>query len=546
MSSLEHNPHRGLGTARGAIGLGLALALGLGLAGCSVPAIQPGDPTPTSAGSSGPVTAVPGLDPSALAVMNQPGYARAQWAISVRDLDTGEQLVALNPDTLVQPGSVVKTYSVGAAWQKFGPDHTITTPVRRTGEVKGGRLTGDLVLVGAGDLTMGGRTKPDGTVDYTDLDHNDANALPGATLTPEDPLTGLNDLARQVRKSGVTRVSGDVLVDDRLWDAHALENGPVTPIIINNNLIDLTSTAGEVGATATVAMRPKVSPWQVSSQVKTVAAGAKTQIAVSSPSHGKIVLTGTIAEDSGPVLNTYAFDDPATFARTAFIEALQRAGVRVDANKIIANPEGRLPARAAVAKLPQVAKLTSLPLSQEARYVLKISYNLGAETQICLLAAAAGSTDCADGLREAREIWTEAGLDPSNAVLIDGSGLPGCLITPDSQTALQTIMAERPDAALWQSTLPVLGVDGSLAMVQKSSPAAGKVFAKTGSLGAYDPFNDRFLLPAKALGGYIDAASGRRLAFMIVVSNALYPDISGVFAANDDVGKVAAILQQQY
>lgn len=548
MSSPEQNRHRFLSTARGAVGLTvvLTLGLGLGMAGCTVPAAQPGDPAPTSAGSGGPVTAVPGLDPSALAVMNQPGYAHAQWAISVRDLTTGEQLVALNPDTLVQPGSVVKTYSVGAAWQKFGPDHTITTPIRRTGEVKNGRLTGDLVLVGAGDLTMGGRTKPDGTVDYTDLDHNDANALPGATLTPEDPLTGLDDLARQVRKSGVTRVSGDVLVDDRLWDAHALENGPVTPIIINNNLIDLTSTAGEIGSTATVAMRPEVSPWQVTSQVKTVAAGGKTQIAVSSPSRGRIVLSGTIAKDSGPVLNTYAFDDPATFARTALIEALQRAGVRVDANKTTANPEGRLPKRAAVAKLPLVAKLTSLPLSQEARYVLKISYNLGAETQICLLAAAAGSTDCTDGLREARKIWTEAGLDPTEAVLIDGSGLPGCLITPDSQTSLQMIMAKRPDAALWQSTMPVLGVDGSLAMVQKSSPAVGKVFAKTGSLGAYDPFNDRFLLPAKALGGYIDAKSGRRLAFMIVVSNALYPDINGVFAANDDVGKVAAILQQQY
>ena len=51
-------------------------------------------------------------------------------------------------------------------------------------------------------MTMDGRTKPDGTVDFANLDHNDANLLPGATLTPENPLTGLNKLAAQVRRSG--------------------------------------------------------------------------------------------------------------------------------------------------------------------------------------------------------------------------------------------------------------------------------------------------------------------------------------------------------
>jgi D-alanyl-D-alanine carboxypeptidase/D-alanyl-D-alanine-endopeptidase (penicillin-binding protein 4) len=120
------------------------------------------------------------------------------------------------------------------------------------------------------------------------------------------------------------------------------------------------------------------------------------------------------------------------------------------------------------------------------------------------------------------------------------------LITADNQVALQTIMAKRPDADRWRATLPVLGVDGSLAMVQPDSPSAGKVFAKTGSLGAYDAFNQRFRLPAKALGGYIDAQSGRRLAFAIVVNNAVFADLNGVFAANDDVGKVAAVIQQQY
>ena len=232
--------------------------------------------------------------------MNKPPYAQGQWAVSVRDLDTGETVVSYNDTTLFQAGSVTKTYSSGAAWQQFGPDSTVTTPVKRIGDVADGTLTGNLVLVGQGDLTMGGRTKPDGTIDFANLDHNDANAIPGATLTPEDPLTGLNDLADQVKAAGITAVSGDVIVDDRLWGPHRLENGPVTPIIINNNVLDFTITPGAEGQLATAEMRPQVAPWTVRSEVQTVAAGQPKNITVTSPEDGVVVLSGTLAADSRP------------------------------------------------------------------------------------------------------------------------------------------------------------------------------------------------------------------------------------------------------
>jgi D-alanyl-D-alanine carboxypeptidase/D-alanyl-D-alanine-endopeptidase (penicillin-binding protein 4) len=105
-------------------------------------------------------------------------------------------------------------------------------------------------------------------------------------------------------------------------------------------------------------------------------------------------------------------------------------------------------------------------------------------------------------------------------------------------------MAGRPDADRWRAALPVLGVDGSLADVQADSPAAGQVQAKTGSLVEGDLFNGRARLATKALGGYIDAASGRQLAFTIIVNQGFFTEITGVFDANEDVGRVAASLQQ--
>jgi len=530
-----------------------AAALALGAGACTSDPEDSSATTDPAATGGGKVEAMPGLDEAALEAMNRPEYANGRWAVSVRDIDTGETLVALNDETMAEPGSAMKSYSTGAAWLEWGPDHTVTTPVQRTGEVVDGTVQGDLVLVGKGDLTMGGRTRADGTVDFADLDHNDANPLPGATLTPEDPLTGLDELAAQVKQSGIDAVSGQVVVDDRLFQS-TLVGEPITPIIINQNLIDVTTTPAAVGETATVAMQPVVAPWTVTSEVETVAAGGETEIDIDSPAEGRIVVSGTIAADSDPVLKVQLLEDPSTFARTAFIEALGRAGVTVGGDPIAVNSTAALPDQAAVEALPTVASLESLPFEEDATYVMKVSYNRGAQTFVCLLAVASGTyrpdadpgTECNGGITYAAGLWRDAGMDTTGASITDGSGLDGNLVTPANQTELQMIMAKRPDAARWQATLPVLGVDGSLALVLPDSPSAGKVFAKTGTLIGSDYFNERLRLSTKALGGVMDAESGRRLAFTIIVNQGFFEGIEGVFEANDHVGAVAASIQQNF
>lgn len=487
-----------------------------------------------------------GVPAAALEVMNQPQYSHANWSMSVSDLDTGEVLLDLDGDKMSEPASFTKTYSVGAAWLKWGPDYVITTPVKSTGDVAAGTVNGDLVLVGKGDFTLGGRTKADGTVDYTNLDHNDANPLPGATLTTEDPLAGLDDLAAQVKASGIDAVSGTVVVDDRLFQG-TLDDEPITPIVVNQNLIDVLVTPGAPGEPATVEMSPKVSPWRIVSAVQTVDAGA--EFTVTNPADGgdgAIAVGGTIAADSEPVLKVFALEDPATFARTAFIEALGRAGVAVGGDPIAVNSTASLASKEDVEALPSIAEFDSLPLSEQAKYVMKISYNRGAQTYVCMLSAAAGKDDCSAGLPELQRIWTDAGLDTTGISLVDGSGLIGNYVTPRNGVEAQTIMLKRPDADLWRATMPVLGVDGSLATVQPDSPAAGKVFAKTGTLLGGDAANDRYRINTKALGGDMEAESGRTLVFVIIMNQGFASDITGVFTANDDVGAVAAAIQQAY
>jgi len=504
---------------------------------------------PLAACSSGTSdSAIPGLPDSAVQIMESAPYSGSTWAIRVEDAESGEALVDYNSAALMEPASVTKTYSVGSAWLKFGPDSKIATPVVRQGQVDGGTLAGDLVLVAKGDITMGGQTGPDGHVVFTNMDHNDANLLPGATIADNEPLAGLDDLAEQVKAAGIDRIDGNVVIDDRLWVTEdlGLNDGPVSPIIINNNLIDVVTTPGAVGERATVQMRPEVAPWRVVNRVETVAAGQDGAIDITSPEYGTIVLRGTIAADADPQLKVEHFDDPPRFARTAFIEALQRAGVTVTANPTAPNPRGTLPARAKVGALPEVASLEGLPLEENATYILKVSYNRGAQTQVCLIAASIGSRNCDDGFPEMAKVLSAAGVDPKQAALVDGSGLPGNFVTAASVAQLMQVFNDRPDAQRWQDAMPIMGVDGSVATVQTDSPAAGKVYAKTGTLGDQDLLNQRLRVETKALGGYIQAQSGRKLAIAIIVNQAMFDDIQGVFAANEDLGKIATSIYEAY
>jgi D-alanyl-D-alanine carboxypeptidase len=296
-------------------------------------------------------------------VMHKPAYAHATWNLLVTDLHNGKTVYELNPDRLAFTGSVRKLFSVGVALNALGADHRFNTPVYRHGSIgAAGVLNGDLILVGAGDLTLGGRTNAGDTIAFTDFDHNDANNLGTAILTHGDPLRGLDDLARQVRAAGIRSVTGDVIVDDRLFAPYHVPNGNllITPILVNENMLDVWIKPTRPGLPAHTEWRPKTEAFGVRASVKTVAAGQPADIALSNQGKMKcdwsVACTGTVtgtipvgyaAPLSGDptFVRTFRVEDPASFARIVFLEALGRAGVAVHAPLLAANAADRLPPR---------------------------------------------------------------------------------------------------------------------------------------------------------------------------------------------------------
>ncbi|WP_234314503.1 MULTISPECIES: D-alanyl-D-alanine carboxypeptidase/D-alanyl-D-alanine-endopeptidase [unclassified Streptomyces] len=537
---------RGMAAACAAL-LFVALASGTATGADPTPAPSPTPPTATATPSATGDTGLAGLDPRIRAIMRKPDYRNAQWGLLQTDPADGRVAHSLFPEQFFIPGSTAKLLSVSGPWHTLGADHRFVTPLYAVGERDGATLTGDLELVAQGDLTMGGRTRPDGTVAYTDLDHTYANDFPGATLTPENPLAGIDQLARQVRNSGITRVDGDVIVDSRLFLPDPELVPTPTPLIINDNLIDLMTTPGDrPGAAARLDWRPKVAPYEVTSAVKTVAAGKPTAVTVTATDGGtRIRLTGTIAADAEPLLRTSPIGDPAGFGRVALIEALERAGVHVTADPTSANPVARLPRD--YDGRPRVATYTSPPYSQYAKLILKVSHNLGANLGICLLAVTAKSDLCPAGFPVLADFLEQAGVDREQAQLMDGrGGNPADRATPQVLVQMLAYWQRTPDARLFREALPILGVDGLLAENCRGCPARGKVFAKTGAAVGGDALNDRLAVGAITIAGYLDTGDGRFDTFYAGVNGASTPgaDPTEVLTIANDLAMIAAYLQE--
>lgn len=481
-------------------------------------------------------------------ITSAPRYEHTSWGIIVVDPSSGTALYEHNANELFLPGSTAKLFSSAAILEALGPEYRFVTPVYAVGDVgSSGELDGILVLVASGDLTMGGRTLPDDTIEYTNIDHGDANALEGAILTATHPCAGLDKLASQVKGSGIRKVS-DVVIDDRLFETANQWDPVLSPIVINDNLVDIMIVPGIPGTPPALAMRPETSGYILNNRVTTGPAGSPLSIAITEEPGGMIVVSGIVAADAGQVNQTYSVRDPAAYARTLFIEALERQGIEVTARANDGNPGEKLPEKGRYAGSRKVAELTSPPLIEDVTLTLKVSQNLHANSYIMLLATASNGTGFSEGMKEEGRILSSLGLDTMAVSLGDGAGgVSEDRISPGAAAQLLTIMHTRPYADKFVRAQPILGIDGSLATsCRDGNPACGRVYAKTGTSINYDPLNNRAILFAKSLAGYIDAKSGKRLVFAVYANNVPISSLDDMTDVGEDLGNIAGLIYEYY
>lgn len=484
------------------------------------------------------------------AITGEPRFANADWGILIVDTESGAVVHEHQADKLFAPASTTKLFSVAAALDALGADYRFRTPVRRRGEVDGaGVLAGDLILVATGDLTLGGRATTPDTIAFTNHDHTYASIDSATELTTPDPLAGLDDLARQVRAAGIRKVVGEVLVDDRLFEQiESTGSGParVTPIRVNDNLLDFTVRPKAAGQPALVEWRPHTAAYSVDAQIDTVATGEKQDIRARRVAPGRLILRGQIAADSKPVTLVQEVEDPARFARALFIEALGRAGVEVAASPLDGNPADQLPPGDQIDSLPVVATHVSAPFAESAKLILKVSHNLAASTLPLLVATHHGKRTLREGLELEGEFLKRVGVAAETISFGGGAGgSPADFTTPRATVQLLVAMKRRPDFSAYFDALPILGVDGTLSdAVGADNPARGAARGKTGTYFQANLLSGGFLLTSKALAGYVQTAKGRSLAFSFVVNGVHLKNAAERSEIGRTLGRLCAILHE--
>jgi serine-type D-Ala-D-Ala carboxypeptidase/endopeptidase (penicillin-binding protein 4) len=468
----------------------------------------------------------PSLKKQIETILSQPDLSRGFWGIEIKSLDSDKVLYALNSDKLFTPASNTKLFTTAAALALIGPDYKFRTTLETNGSLdKYGRLNGDLILVGRGDPNLSGRELP-----YNMRTERDA-----------DPARVLEKLADELVQKGVKYIDGDIVADDSYfaferygegWSQDDLvwpDGAPVSALTINDNVVFVNILPGaRPGDKAFVSVTPFADYYTIDNRLLTTPAGTGRKIYINrEPGSTTLTLWGNMPLDDSGVNEGLAIEDPAEFAATLFRHLLEVRGIAVYGKQrthhtelaslstftsvvIASSRGGDEHAFTAPAGPLVLGEYQSAPLSEDLEVINKVSQNLHAEILLRLLGREKGTGGTVQaGLEVVRGFLNNAGIPSDDYAFYDGSGLSReNLVSPRAVVQLLQFASGQPWGKEFRDSLPVAGVDGSLAERFKDLDPAAHVYGKTGSLGG-----------VKTLSGYAISAKGQRLVFSILSNN---------------------------
>ncbi len=424
-------------------------------------------------------------------ILADKALADATVGVKIIDTESGTSVFDRNGSRRMIVASNVKLFTAAAALDILGDEYQFRTGLYARGKKAGGTLQGDLVVKASGDPNLSGRFEPSITAIF-------------------------EHWAAAVRQAGISKVDGDLLIDDTVFDREFVHptwpreqrtrwySAQVAGFSLNDNCIDIAVAAGaKAGAPAVLSVQPATQYVSLLNKIKTVKKDGRHLIHFSRKlKTNTVTVSGSFRENAQPFRGHATVHNPSAFAGTVLREVFGRAGVVVTGRVVLAD------AAVDVENLSLLEQHTS-PLILSLHVMNKRSQNFYAEQILKTIGHASNEQGSfATGTRAVREFLRKKARLSAGFEMADGSGLSRTSrFSAGDVVDLLHYMHRSAHAAAFKASLAIPGTDWTLRKRLKDPACVQRVRAKTGTLNG-----------VSALSGYATGSDGTQFVFSIVMN----------------------------
>jgi len=428
------------------------------------------------------------------------------YSIYIQAVDSNEPIASWQTHVKRTPASVMKLLTTYSALLDLGFDYRWETKFYYTGKIRNGVLKGDLYVRASGD----------------------------PTLVTED----IDEIAAQVRASGIRKIKGNIVIDRTLFKVSSKNSSEfdknlyspynAMPDAIMFNKRTSTFCVTPQGKRAKITKDVPDKSYKIVNKLKIVngscrrgRAWPRVTIKTNSSSRSTVFLSGKLSKHCGKRTICKVISMPHRAFYYAFREGLREAGVHMT---------GILKLK----KVPKNAKYLfshySEPLESVISTITKKSDNLMAR-QLMLTIGAKSYAPPSTTYKSRKAIEKILNryhiLERGTTFIANGSGLSRSAKLTAQSLANLLHHAVKHYGHRWMNTLSIAGIDGTIKHRFENSTVYGRAWMKTGTIKG-----------VKNIAGYVEGASGT-LYVVVVLVNDKYAHKYGARLANRVIEWVA-------
>ena len=441
------------------------------------------------------------IDVAISALAKDSSLKNASISFVVKDLDSNIIISEYNPNLSLPSASTMKVVTTAAALDILGSYLKFETKIMYDGYIDSNNvLQGNIYIKGGGDPTLGSK------------------------YFKEKYGLFLSSWVDEIAKLGIDSIAGSVIGDASLfsdeyvastWSWGDIGNyygAGVSGLTIYDNTVEFEFSSGPSAHDSTFVdcFYPYTPDLIIDNKVK--ASNTKKDLAYiyGGPNNPTRTVTGTIPKGQVGYMVKGSTHEPAYVTAFELESALWEYGISLGGN---ATTIRRMKSSGNYFESERKAIfITKSPtVGQIVYWTNLISNNLYAEHLLKHIGVKKyGDGSVFSSTLAVTKYWSSKGIDMTGFYMNDGSGLSRSNAITASQLVevLAYMKLKSKYSKSFLSSLPVAGKTGTLRSIGKKTKIAGNLKAKSGTMTRI-----------KSYAGYVKSASGRNLAFAIVINN---------------------------